>query len=79
MQQNTCVYCGKVRFNFSRDDDYGMWIENNDNGKYVIAVGELFVESSPICFCPFCGRKLKEDEFDRGLKRDRECVEAHRS
>lgn len=60
LQQNTCVYCGDVRFNFSRDDDYGMWIDKNDNGKYVIAVGELFVESFPICFCPFCGRKLKK-------------------
>lgn len=61
LQQNTCVYCGKILSNFSRDDDYGLWIENN-NGKYVIAVGELFVESFPICFFPFCGRKLKEDE-----------------
>lgn len=61
LQQNTCVYCSDVRFNFSRDDDYGMWIEKNDNGKYVIiAVGELFVESFPICFCPFCGRKLEK-------------------
>lgn len=24
LQQNTCVYCGNVRFNFSRDDDLGM-------------------------------------------------------
>lgn len=63
LQRNTCVYCGDVRFNFSRDDDYGMWIDKNENGKYVIAAGELFIDSFPIYFCPFCGRKLeKEDE-----------------
>lgn len=27
-----------------------------------IATGELMIDSIPISFCPFCGRKLKEDE-----------------
>lgn len=58
-----CVYCGKRRISFNQDEDYTMRIENNDRGDYFIVTSELMIDSIPINFCPFCGRKLeKEDE-----------------
>lgn len=62
MNMGDCAYCGKRRINFNQDNDYTMRIENNDRGDCFIATGELMIDSIPISFCPFCGRKLKEDE-----------------
>ena len=55
-----CTYCRNPRTNFNQDNDYTMRIENNDRGDYFIATGELMIDSIPISFCPFCGRKLEK-------------------
>lgn len=64
-----CPYCGKPHFNFG-DDEEGveMWIEKTRDGERVIATDapyeppSSYAWSIPINYCPFCGRKLKEDE-----------------
>lgn len=65
---NDCPYCGKQHLNFG-DDEEGveMWIEKTYVSEYVIAAdrsdaSDMYAWSTPINFCPFCGRKLKEDE-----------------
>lgn len=65
---NGCVFCGNPHFNFG-DDEEGveMWIEKTRYGKHVIASDRsdesgMYAWSAPIDYCPFCGRKLKEDE-----------------
>lgn len=65
MMPNYCPYCDEPRLNFIGDDEEGveMWIEKTFDGKHVISVDSSpYVWSIPINYCPFCGRKLKEDE-----------------
>ena len=63
-----CPYCEEPYLNFSGDDEeVEMWIEKTRNGEHVIATdcsdaSGMYAWSAPINFCPFCGRKLKEDE-----------------
>ena len=61
-----CVFCGNPHFNFG-DDEEGveMWIQKTRDGKHVIAsdcsdASSMFAWSTPINFCPFCGRKLEK-------------------
>lgn len=56
---NDCPYCGKPHFNFG-DDEEGveMWINEPNDGEYVIVADPPFAWSTPINICPFCGRKL---------------------
>lgn len=63
-----CPYCGERNLNFS-DNEEGveMWIEKTLDGKHVIASdcsdeSGMYAWSIPINYCPFCGRKLEEDE-----------------
>lgn len=51
-----CPYCGKPHFNFG-DDEEGveMWINEPNDGEYVIVADPPFAWSTPINFCPFCG------------------------
>lgn len=57
-----CTYCRNPKTSFNQDNDYTMRIENNDRGDYFIATGELMIDSIPINFCPFCGRKLTRED-----------------
>lgn len=41
-----------------------MWINEPNDGEYVIAVDPPFAWSAPITFCPFCGRKLEKVRTD---------------
>ena len=60
---NDCPYCGKPQLNFcDNEEEVEMWIEKTYDGKHVISVDPPCAWSIPINFCPFCGRKLKEDE-----------------
>lgn len=56
---NGCVFCGNPHFNFG-DDEEGveMWINEPNDGEYVIVADPPFAWSTPINFCPFCGRDL---------------------
>ncbi len=63
-----CPYCEQWHLNFG-DDEEGveMWIQKTRDGKHVIAsdcsdASSMYAWSAPINYCPFCGRKLKEDE-----------------
>ena len=64
---NDCLYCGKLRLNFA-DEEVEMWIDDTNDGERVIATDSpcappsSYAWSIPINYCPFCGRKLKEDE-----------------
>lgn len=62
---NDCPYCGKPHFNFG-DDEEGveMWINEPNDGEYVIVADPPFAWSAPINFCPFCGRKLEKVKVD---------------
>lgn len=57
-----CTYCRNPRINFNQDNDYTMRIENDACGGYFIATGELMIDSIPINYCPFCGRKLAKED-----------------
>lgn len=53
---NGCVFCGNPHFNFG-DGEEGveMWINEPNDGEYVIVADPPFAWSAPINFCPFCG------------------------
>lgn len=61
---NDCQYCEEPRLNFV--DEYGgveMWIEKTYDSKHVISVDSSpYVWSIPINYCPFCGRKLEQED-----------------
>ena len=64
---STCDYCGKPRFQFCGTGGVELYISRTPDGDDVIVVdgirpGCRSAWSIPISFCPFCGRKLKEDE-----------------
>lgn len=65
---NDCPYCGERHLNFGdAEEEVDMWIEKTRNDKHVIAVdysvaSSAYAWSASINYCPFCGRKLKEDE-----------------
>lgn len=66
--ETSCPYCEERHLNFGdAEEEVDMWIEKTRNDKHVIAVdysvaSSTYAWSAPINFCPFCGRKLKEDE-----------------
>lgn len=63
-----CPYCGKPHFNFG-DDEEGveMWINEPNDGEHVIVVDPPYAWSTPISYCPFCGRKLEKVRTDVAL------------
>ena len=40
------------------------WINEPNDGEYVIVADPPFAWSTPINFCPFCGRKLEKVKTD---------------
>lgn len=60
--QTSCPYCNSPRSNFGDDDEeVELWIDEMYNGERVIAVDPPYAWSAPINFCPFCGRKFREE------------------
>lgn len=57
---NGCVFCGRAHFNFGdADEGVKMWINEPDDGEYVIVADPPYALSIPINYCPFCGRELR--------------------
>lgn len=57
--QTSCVFCGKPHFNFGdHEEGVEIWINEPNDGEYVIVADPPFAWSIPINFCPFCGRDL---------------------
>lgn len=61
---NDCPYCGKPQLNFCDNEErVEMWIEKTYDSKHVISVDSSpYVWSIPINYCPFCGRKLEQED-----------------
>lgn len=61
-----CPYCGKPHFNFG-DDEEGveMWINEPNDGEYVIVADPPFAWSTPINYCPFCGQPITRNPYTR--------------
>lgn len=64
---STCDYCGRPRFQFCSTHDIMLYLDRTPYGNDVIVADGIRydcpeAQSIPINFCPFCGRKLGDDD-----------------